>query len=313
MLAEDTHQIGCLVLGGDDFPDDAEAQLQSWNVSLKIDKVPRRKSMRGKLQYHDDNFHNKTFGYMTPVLQPTPGDLPQPLLHSMAFHFLSSPERLKQHITELLDLREAQGITARPLLIWEPLPTLCRPNELAAHVEASKLVDIFSPNHLELAALCGRLQAEVDQAKPEAGRQHIQSCVAAYLSDEAADADLEQLCIVRAGEHGALVASRSLNAAGAVQIDMTWVDAFYAAADRKRVVDPTGAGNAFLGALAMELLQNDGDAVEAAAKASVASSFVVEQVGLPVLSRDASSGALLWNNASLKERLDEYEQKTCSG
>ncbi|KAF2210580.1 hypothetical protein CERZMDRAFT_8963, partial [Cercospora zeae-maydis SCOH1-5] len=300
-------QVGCFVLGGDDFSVHAEAQLRSWNVSLHIDKGPGRESMKGKLQYHDEKFHNKTFGYTTPVLQPTPRDLPERFLHAMAFHFLCSPDKLKEYITELLDLRKAQGNMTRPLLIWEPLPMLCRPNELAAHVEASKLVDIFSPNHFELAALCGRLLSEADSAQPEVGRKHIQNLAAAFLSTKAVEMNPEQLFIVRAGEYGGLVATRSFNATGVVQIDMTWVDAFYAAAERNRVVDPTGAGNAFLGALAMELLQSDGDAVEAAAKASVASSFVVEQVGLPILSRDDTTGTLLWNQVSMKERLHEYE------
>ncbi|KAM3421571.1 hypothetical protein BST61_g1958 [Cercospora zeina] len=312
MVAEgDARQVGCFVLGGDDFPVDAEAQLRSWNVSLQIDKVPGRRSMKGKLHYHDENFHNKTFGYTTPVLQPTPAHLPERFLHAMSFHFLSSPEKLKEYTTELLDLRKAQGNTASPLLVWEPLPMLCRPNQLASHVEASKLVDIFSPNHLELAALCGQLASEADLAQPEVGRKHIQNCAAAFLSTEAVEMKPELLCIVRADEYGALVATRSLNATGAVQIDMTWIDAFYGdTAERNRVVDPTGAGNAFLGALAMELLQNDGDAVEAAVKASVASSFVIEQVGVPVLSRDDTTGTLLWNQVSMRERLDEYDKRT---
>lgn len=54
-----SQQVGCFVLAGDDFPADAEEQLQSWRVSLVIQKQSDRQSMRGKLQYHDDNFSSK--------------------------------------------------------------------------------------------------------------------------------------------------------------------------------------------------------------------------------------------------------------
>lgn len=250
----------------------------------------------------------KTFGYLTPPLQPTPADLPFEFLNSTAFHFLASPELVTQQVTDLLRIRQEHGITAKPLLIWEPSPLSCRPNSLAAHVEASQLVDVFSPNHLELEALLGRLQSQGSQAPSETGREHIQSCTAAFMTDASASAAIEQLCIVRAGEYGALIATRTENAAGAEQIDMTWVDAFYSVDEKDRIVDATGAGNAFLGALAIELQQNGGDAVEASVKASVASSFVVEQVGLPVLCGDP--GAETWNGISVGSRMEEYERKT---
>lgn len=250
----------------------------------------------------------KTFGYLTPPLQPTPADLPFEFLNSTAFHFLASPELVTQQITDLLRIRQEHGITAKPLLIWEPSPLSCRPNSLAAHVEASQLVDVFSPNHLELEALLGRLQSQGSQAPPETAREHIQSCTAAFMTDASASAAIEQLCIVRAGEYGALIATRTENAAGAEQIDMTWVDAFYSVDEKDRIVDATGAGNAFLGALAIELQQNGGDAVEASVKASVASSFVVEQVGLPVMCGDP--GAEAWNGVSVGSRMEEYERKT---
>lgn len=251
---------------------------------------------------------DKTFGYLTPPLQPTAADLPIEFLSSTAFHLLAGPEQVERQVTELLRVRQEHGITARPLLIWEPSPLFCRPNSLAAHIEASRLVDVFSPNHLELDALMGRLQPQESQRSTEVGREHIQSCTAAFMTDNSARPATEQLCIVRAGEHGALIATRTENAAGAEQIDMTWVDAYYSADDKDRIVDPTGAGNAFLGALAIELQQNGGDAVEASVKASVASSFVVEQVGLPVLRGDP--GAETWNGVSVASRMEEYERRT---
>lgn len=55
----DAGQIGCLVLAGQDFPINAEEQIRGWRLSLTIRKAPERESMRGKLEYHDDDFSSK--------------------------------------------------------------------------------------------------------------------------------------------------------------------------------------------------------------------------------------------------------------
>ena len=55
----ETDQVGCLVLAGQDFPIDAEEQIRGWRLSLAIEKAPDRQSMRGKLQYLDDDFNSK--------------------------------------------------------------------------------------------------------------------------------------------------------------------------------------------------------------------------------------------------------------
>ena len=60
------------------------------------------------------------------------------------------------------------------------------------------------------------------------------------------------------------------------------------------VVDPTGAGNAFLGGAAMGYLEH-GDFLKAAAYGSVAASFAVETVGLPDIQQ-----------CGVKTRLEHY-------
>ena len=111
---------------------------------------------------------------MTPPLQPTAKDLPLRFLRASAFHFLASPDQLTLQVKDLLEARKEAGITTRPLIVWEPAPMHCRPNSLAAHVEASKLVDVFSPNHVELDALCGRLKQKGNLPPAEVGREHEQ-------------------------------------------------------------------------------------------------------------------------------------------
>jgi fructose-1-phosphate kinase PfkB-like protein len=72
-------------------------------------------------------------------------------------------------------------------------------------------------------------------------------------------------------------------------------------------VDPTGAGNAFLGGLAMGLRDSSDDPVVAAIYGQVAASFAIEQVGLPTISGEGEDE--LWNGVSVEDRLKKYMQE----
>ena len=71
-----------------------------------------------------------------------------------------------------------------------------------------------------------------------------------------------------------------------------------------KVVDPTGGGNGFLGGLAVALARGKG-LEEAAAWGSVAASFAIEQVGMPVLGMD-EKGSETWNGVRVEERLADF-------
>lgn len=244
---------------------------------------------------------------MTPPLQPAPEDLPRRHLAASAFHILAGPGQIHPIVKKLLQARETAGETKRPLLVWEPLPMHCRPNDLLAHVKASKLVDIFSPNHLELDALCGRLKSTRERAG--LGRGHVENCVSALFGDHPDAFQPHQLCIIRAGEHGVLVAKRRQEESKN-PLEMIWVDPYHRASDDSRIVDVTGAGNAFLGAFAVDIQQNGGDAIKAAIKASVAASFAVEQVGLPSFRPGTGDRPETWNDSSMSDRIREYTGRT---
>lgn len=72
-----------------------------------------------------------------------------------------------------------------------------------------------------------------------------------------------------------------------------WLPAYHLPGSNS-VVDPTGAGNAFLGGAAMGYLQH-GDFAMAAAYGSVAASFAVEKVGMPDIA-----------DCDVEARSDEY-------
>ncbi|ESZ90286.1 hypothetical protein SBOR_9336 [Sclerotinia borealis F-4128] len=74
----------------------------------------------------------------------------------------------------------------------------------------------------------------------------------------------------------------------------------------RKVVDPTGGGNAFLGGLAIALARGRG-IVEASCWGAVAASFAIEQVGVPELrERGGDRREETWNGVVVKERLREF-------
>ena len=181
------------------------------------------------------------------------------------------------------------------LVIWEPVPPLCTPEELSKTYDALKYVDVVSPNHDELAAFFGFTHAaQVDRDVVE---DH-----ALRLWTNGFGVDGTGAVVVRAGAAGCLVLTK---------MQRKWLPAFHD--DSSRVIDPTGGGNGFLGGLAVGLLRSGRDIVEAARWASVAASFAIEQVGMPRLeSRDNDNTEEVWNGVKVFDRLDEYRKRTDS-
>lgn len=107
----------------------------------------------------------------------------------------------------------------------------------------------------------------------------------------------ERAVVVRCGEHGCLVVSRPHNPRRFLPYhDSTSVS----------VLDPTGAGNAFLGGFAIGLAETD-DLAEAAIRGAVSASFAVEQISLPVL-LDAAHEPEMWNRTEVASRLERYRK-----
>ncbi|KAK3346989.1 hypothetical protein B0T25DRAFT_613732 [Lasiosphaeria hispida] len=85
-----------------------------------------------------------------------------------------------------------------------------------------------------------------------------------------------------------------------------WLPAFYGAGSDE-VVDPTGAGSAFLGAMAWSMATGK-NVARAAVAASIVASFVVEQVGAPgnwPLPNDSE----MWNGKEIEEEAEAYHKK----
>ncbi|RDW81151.1 putative plasma membrane antiporter [Aspergillus mulundensis] len=293
-----SNSLGWMLHIGNDFPEPTRCFLESWDATLRVEKELAKPSTRGLLEYKDTTFGPKTFKYTTPILQVETNSLNgTPLLASRAYHFLESPQIIKARVADILALRKSSGMLKRPLIIWEPAPLSCKTENLQPCIDAAQTVDVFSPNHLELARLCGEPSPAGDM-----DREKIESLAQRFLdAEKGVGPDGKGIAIVRAGEHGCLVCARL--------ISPTWLPPFYKPGNGNKVVDPTGAGNSFLGAFAVGYIQT-GDAIEAACYGSVGASFALEQVGMPELAADegAPEAGELWNGERVLERLREYRR-----
>ncbi|KAL8750759.1 MAG: hypothetical protein Q9199_006866 [Rusavskia elegans] len=249
--------------------------------------------------------YDKRFHYVTPILGVKPEHFRgTPLLDSSTFHLLAEPEEAIETIRELLELRKQSGMDNRPLIIWEPRPSSCVPSNLSSFYRAIAMVDVFSPNHVELGACFGYsfVEGVVDL-------KFVESLATTMLESGFKDCRQGSV-VVRAAEHGSLVV------VVAHPSTRTWCPAFYqstkhdsgATVAHPNIVDPTGAGNAFLGGYAIGLNETS-DFVKAAWYGTVAASFALEQIGLPVLGKYPASGEEVWNGCDTFQRLEDYESR----
>lgn len=188
----------------------------------------------------------------------------------------------------LASRRQSGFVDQRPLLIWEPAPLSCENGHLSSFISAIKLVDVFSPNHLELFRIFG------EKPSTPFNRMQVERLAKRFLH-VGVGPEQNGSIIVRAGEHG----SMTLATDGVPY----WIPPYYHDDTSSKAVDATGAGNAFLGAYAIGLLKTK-DSHQAACYGSVAASFALEQIGIP--HRTVSKGHELWNGEDVHKRLKLY-------
>jgi len=223
------------------------------------------------------------------------------MLSSRYLHTLCPPDRILQQVQELQRICDRRGYN-HPFVIWEPSPPMCTPEWLSTFLGDIRVVDVFSPNHLELLGLFGRSTEPFN-------KELIEALATEFL---AAGIGLDRhpqdgAIIIRAGEHGCLVLSANTPA--------TWLPPFYdpdhlSATSKSKIIDTTGASNAFLGGFAVGHDETK-DYVKAACYGTVAASFVLEQIGVPTLGRkdNGGEGEETWNGERVRERLRVYMQR----
>ncbi|TEA21613.1 Uncharacterized protein C8034_v003585 [Colletotrichum sidae] len=287
--------VVCLIAAGDDFPQSVERQIEEWGVTVHLQET-QGKSTRGVLTYHDDTFEKKSFRYAALPLRPDLARLPDALVHASAIHILASPDDLTRQVEDLLALRANLG-SPKASVVWEPSPLFCHLG-VDNHLIAAGCVDVVSPNDVELLQI-----ARVTKNPGESWNRRLVENAAAKISGRhpqtgTSDASSRRwVTVVRCGEHGNLTIPRRGNP--------FWLPPYHDVGSQ-RVVDATGAGNAFLGAFAA-VFGTSGDEMLASAYGAVAASFAVEQVGPP--RREVVDGKELWNGEEFGRRLQEYRAR----
>lgn len=257
------------------------------------------------------------FHYGTPKIRVDHNTLTDRQLSAKVFHMICSPARC-------IDL--VKGITARrahltaepgsalqplqkPFFVWEPVPDSCTFSEMGGFLEALKYTDVMSPNLEELEEL---LQTTLTTQSGEPHVEKMNTHCRALLTLSGGKA---LAIVVRMGKFGSQVIRQKtsvrvdayhqpISACKTESARLAWKD---------KIIDPTGAGNAFMGGYCFGLLKiehiPDMNVLleRAAVYGSVAASFVVEQVGAPVLTLPQGEEAETWNGELPFDRLSSYK------
>jgi sugar/nucleoside kinase (ribokinase family) len=278
---ETPKSIGLFVRAGYDFPLTLERILKQWNVDLHMIRESTKPSSRGRIIYGQSPSDRK-YLRLTQPLPSTAEDLAATNMISAAcFHLFDIPATVQDQIDQIMALRTQQFINYRPMYVWEPQAKTCSPETFEHHKSVVEQVDIFSPNHAELASFF--TQRSMDAVLFNA--ETVERQARAFMPSSSP----HPICIlIRCAEHGCFVLSTSPD--GEIS---AWLPAYHTPGSAG-VVDSTGAGNAFLGGAAMGYLRHE-DFVTAAAYGCVAASFAVEVFGLPEI-----------RECDAKQRLVEY-------
>ncbi|KAJ5727887.1 hypothetical protein N7493_005707 [Penicillium malachiteum] len=319
--------VSWIVDVGSDFPPETLEVIKSWETDCVIREDHSRLTTRAWNGYHPNE--KRDFKYLTPKLRLEPEMLSDTQIWSHTFHMVCSPARCMYIVRDILQRRErlrqagqapsTKHASERPIFVWEPVPDLCTPEEQEKFFEANKVVDVVSPNHLELGMM-------FDQPgwteEDEGSKQLVQRILDAGIGPNG-----DGSIVIRAGKDGSYAYSRA---------QRVWLPAYHQpdTSGATAVIDPTGAGNSFLGALAQGLVtagrtpfyviestMSDShswkQAMEAGGQrrdllgalicATVAAGFVVEQIGVPNIS--VKDGKELWNQTEFTERVRLYTQR----
>ena len=232
------------------------------------------------------------------------------------FHMVCAAQRAMDLVNGIMDRRRSEGYdsssSSRPLFIWEPFPDSCIPAERQAFLDASRMVDIVSPNEVEFAGIFSDQGHKDEQTR---AKELLRNGIGP-VKDGA--------LIVRAGRHGC----RAYCGNHILQMPAYHSPAQKGLVSSNAVIDPTGGGNTFLGALGMVIGHGLGPRLtssvnskklneitskwgkfrrlpEALASANVAASFAIQQTGVPQIGCD-EDGEDIWNGHSFEERFEEY-------
>jgi len=222
-------------------------------------------------------------------------------MKSQCYHFLGTPSTAQAFVSGISNLRKNHSVTQKPIFVWEPEPRECNPENVHLITETAKMVDVFSPNHLELLRMF--------DMSPASGAEDLKRLIeqaAQKLQAAGSGRQGRYIVIIRAADLGCMVQLTGQ--------DSKWFPPYYeptvspgstARVSHGAVLDPTGAGNAFLGAFGAEMARS-GDQFLVVTHAIIAASFVVEQTGLPKIDGKDQAEHERWSGVGPRQRLGSY-------
>lgn len=252
------------------------------------------------------------FKYLTPKIPLDQDSLSAPQIMADSFHFVCSPKRCMSLVKGIMHKREGLWATSkaskkgqeRPIMVWEPVPELCIPGERATLEEAIQYVDVLSPNTEELLGFF--MSEGYAWSEEQAANEVLSWGIGVHQKG---------VLVIRQGSKGCTAYLRKAK---------LHLRPYHVKDGERpsRVVDPTGGGNAFLGGLAMAMngkvtppmsvldsplvgVKSHTGLLGALIYATIAASFVIEQLGMPLLSRN-EMGQGMWNGELFEDRLVTY-------
>jgi sugar/nucleoside kinase (ribokinase family)/ubiquinone/menaquinone biosynthesis C-methylase UbiE len=236
-----SENIGLISIVGEDFPQALRQQLAR-NFDLRGLLTRSMQTTRAWQLFETDGTRNEVF--RTDHLQMiscfnTIEEFPEDYTQLKSVHLHCNPPDVPQW-AEFLKSRGS------PIILWEPWDQFCTPKNHAILETLLPHIDIFSPNLAEGR----RLTRLTDPA----------AIIADFHTKGA------PLVALRMGASGSLISrtGQAPIAIPAVQI--------------QRIIDVTGAGNAYCGGLAVSMA-NTNDLIESGCCAAVSASFALEQFG----------------------------------
>jgi sugar/nucleoside kinase (ribokinase family) len=235
-------QVRPVAAVGKDFPQDLLDLLGSY---FDLDGLVQRElpNPRAWQLFDEDGSRVEVFrtGYENFLaINPLPEELSLDSLRSEGVHLQShSPEPSLQWLDRLQE-------AGRPYILFEPWDNFCTPENFERFAQLASRCDAVSPNLSEARMLTGLWKPH------EVIARLLQTGVG--------------LVALRMGAEGSLIA----NQAGAVLT--------VSAVGVERIVDVTGAGNAYCGGWITGMVET-GDIAAAARRAAVSASLAIEQYG----------------------------------
>lgn len=208
-------------------------------------------------------------------------------MNSESFHLICSPQRSIEILNSLKTARS--NSIPSPIIVWEPVPDLCLPENLADCLSVLKNLNVLTPNAEEAARF-------FSEQEPDSIEKHelIASKFISHLTNDSQFGTGSGI-VLRSGALGCFVqTSKGLK---------QWFPAYHNDRNpRRSVVDPTGGGNTFIGGFTTGFVMSKGDWKVAALCGNIAAGIAIEQIGMPRFEEEGDK----WNGKSFKERVIDY-------